>query len=186
MKIDWPLVISVVIPLLTLVLGAVLNRLIERRAKLTTYLGHASVFEVHPATGVAQHVHTHSIVVTNVGGKAANNVRLSHLQLPDFYIWPAVPHAVEEVPQGGRDIVIPVMVPGQQITVSYLYFPPTTWNLINAGVRSDEGFAKVLNMLPTRQFSKPINYLIFFLMLVGTITVLYLIILLVIWLFSFL
>ncbi len=185
MRINWPLLVSIVIPLLTLFLGAILNRLIERRAKLTTYLGHTSIFEIHPAGGDARYIHTHSVVVTNAGGKAANNVRLSHHQLPDFYIWPAVPHMVEDIPQGGRDIVVPVMVPGHQITVSYLYFPPTTWNLVNAGVRSDEGFAKTLNVLPTRQFSKPINFLIFCLMLVGTTSILYLLILLIMRLLTF-
>jgi hypothetical protein len=181
---NWPLIVSIVIPILTLVLGVILNRVIERRAKLTTYLGHTSIFEVHPPGAAAQLIHMHSIVVTNVGGKAANTVRLSHHQLPDFYIWPAVPHGVEEVPQGGRDIVIPVLVPGQQITISYLYYPPVTWNLVNAGVRSDEGFAKALNVLPVRQFSKSVNSLIGFLMLMGTIATFYLVILLLIKIYS--
>lgn len=176
MKIDWPLLVSIVIPLLTLFLGAVLNRLVERRAKLTTYLGHASVFELHPNNGPAELIHTHAIVITNVGGKAASNVRLTHNHLPDFHIWPALPHTVEDIPGGSRDIVIPVLVPGQQITVSYMYFPPITWNLINGPVRSDEGLAKVLNMLPVRQFSKPVRFFIGYLMLAGTIATLYILI----------
>jgi hypothetical protein len=51
---------------------------------------------------------------------------------------------------------------------------------VNAGVRSDEGFAKALNVLPVRQFSKPINFLIGYLMLIGTIGTFYLVILLLI------
>jgi len=185
MHLNWPIIISIAIPLITLFLGAILNRLIERRAKITTYLGHASIFEVHPPNGPPFFVHTHGIVVTNVGGKAANNVRISHHQLPHFYIWPTVPHLVEDLPQGGKDIVIPILVPGQQLTISYLYYPPVTWNLVNSGTRSDEGLAKVLNVLPVRQFSKPVNFFLFYLMLMGTISTLYLLILLFIKVFSF-
>src|SRR6267142_3345737 len=175
---NWPLLVSIVIPIMTLLIGALLNRFLERKAKLITYLGHASVFEVHPTPGTTQYIHTHSIVVSNAGGKAANNVRISHRQLPDYYIHPAVPHRVEDIPQGGKDIVIPVMVPGQQITVSYLYAPPVTWNLINEGTRSDEGFAHVHNVIQTRQFSQKTNYFFAYLMIAGCIATLYLLILL--------
>jgi len=175
---NWPLLVSVVIPILTLLGGAVLNRFLERKAKLITYLGHASVFEIHPTPGTTEHVHTHSIVVNNAGGKAANNVRISHHQLPNYYIFPAIPHRVEDVPQGGKDIVIPLMVPGQQITVSYLYTPPVTWNLINEGTRSDEGFARVQNVIQTRQFSTKVNYFFAYLMIAGAAATLYLLIVL--------
>ena len=39
---------------------------------------------------------------------------------------------------------MPTLVPNEQVTISYLYFPPTTWKQINGPVKSDEGLARVL------------------------------------------
>ena len=50
--------------------------------------------------------------------------------------------------------MFPRVVPGEQITLSYLYFPPITWNLVNNYVKSDEGMATVITVLPARQFPK--------------------------------
>ena len=36
------------------------------------------------------------------------------------------PDRPEDLPQGGKEIVIPVLAPGEQLTISYLYFGPTT------------------------------------------------------------
>ena len=73
-------------------------------------------------------------------------------------------------------MVISTLVPGQQVTISYLYFPPTTWQDINVSVRSDEGFAKVLNVLPMVQYPKWFNAIAAGLMLIGLSTLLYLIV----------
>src|SRR5437762_1297129 len=121
MKIDWPLVVSIAIPILTLFLGAALNRVLERRVKLITYLGHTSVFAVQPNPPAINYIHTHAIVIRNGGRLPAHNIRIGHYVLPNFYIFPAVAHTVEDIPQNGKDIVIPILVPGEQITVSYLY-----------------------------------------------------------------
>lgn len=184
MNINWPLVVDIVVPIASLFIGAWLNRVIERTAKLITYLGHTSVFEFHPTPETTAHCHTHSIVISNTGRKAATNVRVSHFQLPNYYIYPPTPHTVEDIPQGGKDIVLPNLVPGQQITVSYLYFPPVIWSQINNTTRSDEGFAKVQNVLPTRQLPKTINILAALFMFIGIITVIYFLILLSIRLFT--
>ena len=47
--------------------------------------------------------------------------------------------------------VIPTLIPDEQVTISYLYFPPTTWDKINGHIKSDEGFARVVKVLPTVQ-----------------------------------
>jgi hypothetical protein len=179
MKIDWPLVISIVIPILTLFVGAAINRVLERRVKLITYLGHTSVFTVQPDPQTTNYIHTHAIVIRNAGGLPAHNLRIGHHVLPNFYIFPSVSHTVEEIPKNGKDIVIPVLVPGEQITVSYLYGPPLIWNQINSQTKCDEGFAKAINVLPTTQYSRAVGVLAFFLWIMGIVAIVYI----VIWLF---
>ena len=162
-------------PIFALFVGAALNHAIKSRPRVTTYLGHTSAHRIPLQDGSSLDVYTHSIVLKNSGRKAAQNVRISHTTLPNYNVFPQVNFHVEELPDGGSDIVIPTLVPGEQITVSYLYHPPTIWRDINASVKSDEGFAKVLNVLPMVQHSKWFNALMAALMLVGLSTLLYLI-----------
>src|SRR5438067_587491 len=148
MGIDWELTLKIGVPLLCVFAGWALNRFTERRSKLITYYGHVGVL-------VAQQqmrVHTHVVFIRNVGKKPATNVRVSHHVLPDFNVWPPVQHTIEDVPGSGKDIVIPTLVPGEQIAINYLYFPPTTVAEVTSGVKSDEGFAQAVNVLLTRQY----------------------------------
>ena len=118
-------------------------------------------------------VHTHDVVIRNLGKKPAMNVRVTHAYLPDFNILPPVAHRVEDVPGGGRDIIIERLVPGEQVTLAYLYFPPITFREVTTGVKSDDGFAQVVPVLLTRQYSRRVRVTAGVLMLVGIVAVLY-------------
>jgi hypothetical protein len=75
---------------------------------------------------------------------------------------------------GGAEIVIPKLVPSEQVSISYLYFPPLLWSQIHAYTKSDEGFAKIINVLPTPQLPKWIANLIWLLVFIGVVSLLYL------------
>ena len=76
--------------------------------------------------------------------------------------------------QAGRaGLVMPTLVPNEQVTISYLYFPPTTWKQINGPVKSDEGLARVLQVLPTEQYPMWFNRLAAGLILIGLIALVY-------------
>ena len=175
MPLDLDLALRIAVPLGTLVLGKYVDRWLTKRSKLISYLGHASSFTLRGAKpGI---VHTHSIVVRNAGRLAANNVRIGHYVLPDnFQLQPSVPHTVERLDNGSAEIVIPKLIPEEQVTVSYLYFPPLLWREIHAYTKSDEGFAKILNVLPTPQFPKWLARTIWVLVFVGAASLLYIIV----------
>jgi hypothetical protein len=167
-NIEWELVAQVAVPTATLFLGKYLD-LRFFRSKLITYLVHASAFTL-PA-GI---VHTHSIVVRNAGRETAKDVRIGHKVLPPhFQIFPAVPHTPTQSTTGISEIVISKMVPNEQITISYLYFPPLYVNQIHAYIKSDEGFARELNVLPTPQLPRWQVMILRFLLFVGTVSLLY-------------
>lgn len=183
MKVNWDIVIKIVVPLGTLVLGKYLDRWLSKRPKLISYLGHTSAFNVRSNPPVT--VHTHAIVVRNAGRKTANQVRIGHHIFPENYqIYPCVPHTVERTQGEAAEIVIPQLVPGEQVTVSYLYFPPLLWSQIHAYTKSDEGYAKILNVLPTPQLPKWLIAAIWSLIFVGVVSLLYLAIGLVRWLIA--
>ncbi len=144
---DWQILTSLAAPTLALLLKPWINRRFENRPVLLSHWGHVSSFNYQQSDGTTGVVNTHSVVIRNAGRRAATNVRLSHKVLPDFNIFPPVEYQVKDVPNSGPDIVIPTLVPDQHLTISYLYFPPVTYADVNAGVRSDEGFATQIPVL---------------------------------------
>jgi hypothetical protein len=156
--------------------GAVIAKRVEGKAELVSFWGHASAFTINNPGQPPFVIHTHDVVIRNVGKKAANNVRVSHQVLPDqFNINPSVPYTVERLPGGQKDIVIPKLVPKQQIVISYLYYPPLTFDQINAGIRSDEGFATPVEMELSEKTAAWVTVLGGAGFLIGCVTVLYLV-----------
>jgi len=176
MTVDWTLFARYAAPVVTLFVGAALNRYLERRPKLVTFLSHAAAIAVQPPNGQAFNVHTHAVVVRNAGGKSATNVRLGHAVLPSFSVYPQVAYNVTALPAGGQEIVFPTLVPGEQVVVNYLYAPPMVWSDVNTHFKSDEGLAKIVNVLPTPQASPWLTRLAAFLMMLGGISCLYIVV----------
>ena len=149
------------------------NRKFENKPSLISYFGHVSSFKYTLEDGQLIDVLTHSVVLRNAGRRSATNVQITHNELPDFNVWPKIAYSTEELPEGGTDILIPTLVPGEQITISYLYFPPTTVERINSGIKSDQGFAKTIPVLLEQQYGKWFSISVAVLLLAGIIAVLY-------------
>ena len=158
-----------------------MDRWLTKKPNLVSYLGHASSFSVRgPNPGV---VHAHAIVVANTGREAASNVRIGHHVMPEHYqLNPQVQHEEKREPNNSGEILIQKLVPGEQVTIFYLYFPPLLCSQIHSYTKSDEGFAKILHVLPTPQLPKPVQIGLRGLIGVGTLTLAYLATQLVIWL----
>lgn len=159
MKIDWMLMATAIGPIAAIAFGAWLNHILEGRPRLLSYVIHSSAITTRRVPGGDDPitVHTHSVVVQNTSHKATLNVRLGHQVLPDFTIYPPTQHSVVTLPNGEAEIVIPQLVRNEQITVSYLYFPPLTWDKVNIYTKSDDGFAKVVSVLPFAPPPKPLQ-----------------------------
>ena len=175
MNVDWAVIATIAAPLLALIAGAALNHVLEARPRLTSYLAHASAFRVVQTDGTQFHVHTHSVVLRNSGRRAATNVRFGHHLLPDFQVSPDIQYNVIDFPGGGKEIQFPLVVPQKQVTISYLYFPPVTWEQVNSHVESDAGPVKVITVLPQEQYSRWLVNVLRILVYVGAIAVIYLV-----------
>ncbi len=167
MTIDWDLVAKVVAPTIAAFVGAFINRAIENRPRLVSWLGHTSSVTLRANPQSPLQVNTHAVVVRNTGRKPAKNVRLGHFVLPDFQVWPDIVHSVVQLPGGGQEILIPTLVPGEQVTVAYLYFPPLIFTQINSYTKSDDGFAKIITVLPTPQWPRWAQLLVWVLLVIG-------------------
>jgi hypothetical protein len=164
--------------------GGLLNRIVERRPRLIAFYGHTGRFQLPPPPnappGGAQpgYLHTHTVVISNVGGLSAHNVRVPHqgslaAANVHVYVEPGVNYSIQKLPGGEEEILFPILVSKQQVTISYLYFPPLTFHFINLPIRSDEGIARQVNVLPTVQPPRWLSVVVFALALIGLATVAY-------------
>jgi hypothetical protein len=159
-------------PIITLIIGAIIKHYTTARPKVISYIGHISSFNVTGDNPFI--VNAHSVIVRNTGSRAATNVRLSHYVLPqNISVDPPVKYSIDRNPQGVGEIVIPVLVPKEQVTVSYLYFPPITWQQINATTKSDDGLAKVITVIPSPQPNRLILALVWILTFIGASVIVY-------------
>ena len=170
---DWQVLATVAAPIIALFVGIWVSRRFESRPIVLSHWGHVSSFNHESIDGTVTTINTHSVVLRNVGRRAATNVRMSHFRLPSFNIWPPVQYTVEQVPNAGEEIVIPIMVPDQHLTVSYLYFPPITYAEVNNGVKFDEGFATPIPVLLQRQYPSWFTKVVGALLVLGIATLLY-------------
>lgn len=126
-----------------------------------------------PVPPGAPTIHTHAIVVRNAGQKTAHNVRIDHAVMPlSFGVHPPIRHELTR--QGdGAEILFPVLVPGEQVTISYLYFAPLTWDRIQGWVKCDEGMARAVNVIPSTPLPKGVRWLLAIFTFIGASTVVY-------------
>ena len=166
MNIDWTKIVALAMPIVTVIV----NQIIERRPHLISYIGHFGFVPFfNPDQSINMIVTTHSVILRNAGRKTANNVRVGHFTLPNsFNIVPNIKYSIEPLANNGSDIVFPTLVPKEEVTISYIYSNPMTFDQVKPTyVKSDEGFAKMTNVILTPQFPKWANRLFQFLMLAG-------------------
>lgn len=172
MQFDLEVLAKLLAPIIAALVGAIIKHYFEAKPKLISYLVHASAIPLND--GNSQIINTHSIVVRNAGKKTANNIRIGHNTLPkSFQIYPPVSYTILSVANVSSEILIPTLVPNEQITISYLYFPPLTFNQVHAYTKSDEVLAQIINVIPTPQPAKLAIWGIWALIFVGASTICY-------------
>lgn len=104
--------------------------------------------------------HTHAIVVRNVGKKTAHNVRIGHTRFPPgFSIHPPQNHELAWF-GAAAELILPTLVAQEQITISYLYFPPMLWSDVVGPVKCDEGMGKSINVTASTPWPRPFQWLV--------------------------
>lgn len=178
MTINWDLVRQIAVPVLMLFVGKYLDRIMQKRPKLLTWFTHSAAFTIQntpPAPPTV--IHTHAIVIRNSGEKTATNVRVGHHTLPrDITIYPNAGATTHRNPDNSGEILFPTLVSGEQVTISYLYFPPLFWNQIHAYTKCDEGGVENVTVLPTPQPPKWAAALALALMIAGAVGIVYVLI----------
>ena len=170
MKIDWPTVgqaaWSVVLILVGAVVTTVVALLFERKPNLTYYASHWSAY---PRPGLPPvTIHTHGILLKNIGRKTATDVRVRHeLRTETFYVTPRVQHTDPDTPGGGFEIVFPRLVPQEEVAISYMHTQP--FNNFRGQITHAAGLAAEVPAIPRAEHPKWMTRAILFLAIVGAI-----------------
>jgi hypothetical protein len=187
LSVDFSLLTSIAEKIGLLFAGGLVGRFFERRARVVVFYGHVGQFRQQPQQqqpGPVQQqpspgpVHTHSVVIRNAGRVAAHNVHVPHrgmLNAANIHISidPHLAHTVQGLPNGTEEILFPALPARFQVTISYLYFPPILFSQINAPIYSDEGPARVINVLPQERWPRWLSAVLGGLVLIGIIAVAY-------------
>lgn len=172
---DWNIFIPLIAAIITVFLGFFLDKFFYNRPRLVAYYSSISAFKVKSPDGSSSDVGTHTVVVRNTGKLSAKNVRLGHVFLPPNYtVSPTIRYEILDMLSGCKEIVIPILVPNEQVTISYLYFPPITVRETNTYVKSDEGFARIVNFIPSPNLLGWQKVFLYVLLFFGCSTVIYL------------
>lgn len=176
--VDWAVVATLAAPLVTFLLGIGATLWLGYRQRLVVYVTNIAGFIVMlgPPDEKNVEVSTFSLVIRNAGRRATSNVKIGHHHLPkDVAIYPAIPHEIDTTAPGtAAEARIEQLVSGEQITISYLLWGRANPGQIIAYVKSDDGQARVLNTLPTPQWPKLTLWILWFLVVVGAVSILYL------------
>ncbi len=177
-SVDWQTIAIIASPIMALFAGAALDRWYQRRQRLVVYLTNMADFVIRLTGPPAKdwHCSTFSLVLRNAGTRATENVRIGHHWLPpNVNINPSIPHKIDNSPPGtAAEVQIDRLVPAQQVTISYLVWGAVQVTNVISYVNSDDGEARVLNVLPTPQLPRWLLRMLWFLIVVGVVTVLYL------------
>ncbi|MQR02371.1 hypothetical protein [Glaciimonas soli] len=173
MSIDIDVTAKILAPLITAFVVGTVRYFLEGRVRIVSYLGHTSTNKSRGDKPFD--VHTHNVIVHNTGRKAAHNLRIGHNLLPESVtvVPTSIQYTVERNPDGGAEIVFPTLVPKEQITISYLYFPPVIWSQINSYVKADEGYAKIIKTIPFASPSLLVKVIVWALMSLGLSLIIY-------------
>lgn len=148
-------------------LGWFLSYVFEKRPRLIVFYGHIATFAVELEEKQLR-VNTHSVVIRNIGRRTANNVKLGHAVLPlNVEVAPPTSYETKRLQGTNAEIIFPKIVPGKQITLSYLYYGDLTYHYVNTYVESDEGPATFIPVLLVRQYPRWVSFLVWAFALFG-------------------
>ncbi len=161
MNIDWILVSRIAGPVIGAIVGAAAARYWIEREKLVAYYGHAAThtLNIEFDGNHFSRIGTHSLIIRNNGNRTATNVRISHNILPNIYIYPDTDYAINDLPNGGKELLIPQITPKRDYTISYLYLPPLTCSQITVTIESEIGPAKIIDVRLQQVFPKWVSFL---------------------------
>lgn len=171
---DYMSVVTVVAPIVAAVGGYFGKRALDLKPRVVAFMASANSVVMGKGTDTETTIHSHVLIIRNDGGLAARDVRITHdIFPPGLSVYPGIEYRAFENPQGQTELQFPLLAPGQQVSVSYMYFPPLIWPQINCDVYSENGRAERVTLLPKPKPARWIVSLRYVLMFTGAWALIY-------------
>lgn len=176
-----------IVSLLITVFGFLLTYFFTKKPRLRFYYSAITEIPIPPTnnyemdnnplpaniTASKRSFRSHTIAVSNQGNATAHNIRIGHFLLAPLAHSVSPPlHVINS--ENPKEILVPVLCPGEAFTISYLYPESIHFSHINAYLKCDEGMAQVANMQDVRiksPFFRSVVESIFF---IGILSIVYL------------
>ncbi|WP_374613329.1 hypothetical protein [Sphingorhabdus sp.] len=144
------------------------------KPRLVAYSPNSTGFVLDPATEGSQPIYVRAgqVIVQNAGRLSANNIQLVAevgMKPWGYNLVPNVDHSIREGQRGEWIVEIPFLGPGETITLQILNGPNIST------VRAREGAAKVVDVHYQRVLPSWFNFGVLTLVLIGAVTVIYLV-----------
>jgi len=124
-------------------------------------------------------VFTHSLTIKNSSNYIAHNVRIGHLvpqpinNIADcISVYPPENYQIREIDEY-QEIVFSSLAPKTEITITYTYLPPVTRDSFYTYVKSDEGYAKIVDVILNKQYPKLVYAVIWIFLVIGVASTIY-------------
>lgn len=165
---------GIVVGVITIIIGLIIQKILERRSRLIYYITNVSAFAV-PDTNPPLNLFFHSLVIRNQGKKEAEEVEICHnFPITLYKIYPNKNVSFKESASADRPILlIDSLAPGETITLTYLQYAPLNLHFLYQYIKSKEGLAKQITMALQRIFPKQVNYVIVAFLIWGIFCFLY-------------
>jgi hypothetical protein len=159
------------------IIAFALTRVFQNKPKLVAFYGHVSELvlknpdgtEFRDQTGCNVTVRSHSITIINIGKTPATEVKIVHGILPlNYTIFPPISYNKE-----GTEITIPSLAPNEQISITYLYYPPLHVSQINVFIKCTECLSIPGNMQHVQVIPNWVKCILYALIFMGTVTSIY-------------
>jgi hypothetical protein len=150
-------------------------KFLEPKVSLVWWPVHTSGFNyAATATAPAGTFTTHAFTVWNNGRKGTEGLEVAHAWRPQlFALWPARHYTEKTTPQGQHVIEIANLGPGESFTVSIAAGGPNPMFPQLLYIRSKEGHAQQIPMVPQRVWPRWYGWLVGVVFFVGAGTLLW-------------
>lgn len=176
---NWHLFSVYSAPIISGLILFFINKYYQSKPRLVASYIHASAVPIKDSqSGESFNVGVHVLVLKNQGNHPAKNVRLGHNVIPSFNIYPTTEYSINELKNSSYEIVVPTIVPKEQLTITYVYdCNMANIDNINTYIKHDLGLAEVIyNVLYIKPLILWKKILIYFVLFMGLAFIIYLLI----------
>lgn len=173
---------SVTSALITAVISLIINKISRGRIKVVAFSERPCSHELpnHNLPDKPFILNTHVLSIINTGQLSANNIIINHTPICshsthmfNYKIFPITDYTETVLSDSSKQVCIEKLRPKEHITISYIYSPAITANMVCSNIKHDDGLVDFINVMPTKHYPKWVQWLLRAILFIGSTTIIY-------------